>query len=157
MNTQDARRASADFIRSLDPDARRLWEMAGPHATDIDGLEAWAIRAAGDRPRVVVVQIMGARNENRAGWLTFAEIGPNDIEGTREAFRRLPEIERPAPGPGAPPAPFGELLEAALDLRAAVARFEDDPDLDAAKARADAAIDAMAEAGFRVVIAPAGG
>lgn len=55
---------------------------------------------------------------------------------------------------GKPPAPFGELLEAALDLRAGVVQFEDDPELDAAKVRADAAFDAVAEAGFSVVIAP---
>jgi len=52
------------------------------------------------------------------------------------------------------PAPFAELLESLLDLRAAVVPFEDDADLDAAKARVDAALDAVAEAGFPVVIGP---
>lgn len=98
MTRDEAREASAKFVRSLDPNARRLWEIKGPRDTDIYQLEAWSVQAEGDRPRVLVIEIMGARREERGGWIPLAEIGPNEIEGTRQAYLRLPEIERKAEG-----------------------------------------------------------
>lgn len=50
---------------------------------------------------------------------------------------------------------IAQLIEAALNLRAATIDYEDDADLDAAKEHIDDALGDMAEAGYEVRIGPA--
>lgn len=110
MNRTEARDQSAKFVRSLNPDARRLWEVPGPKNTDIWQMEAWNVVMPGDRPRVVVIQIFGARREEVSGWQALADVGPLEIDGTRKAFLGLGALER-----GALETIEPEVLEAVAD------------------------------------------
>lgn len=93
MNRTEAREGSAAFVRSLDPDARRIAENPGAKDSDVWQVETWALQMPGDRPRVIIVNIMGQRHPEHSGWMIFAEIGPNNIEGTRRAMLRLRGVE----------------------------------------------------------------
>lgn len=100
MTYEEAREASAAFVRSIDPNARRLWEMPGPKDTAIRQLESWELRTGANaegvnRVRVMIVQVFGDRQggDRGGGWAVLPEVGLNEIENTRQCLAALDALE----------------------------------------------------------------
>lgn len=94
MDLNTARESSAIFVRSIDAGARRLWETKGPKNTDIAIMEAWVVTPESQRTRILVIQHFGARNPKHSGWMVLAEVGPNEIKGTRRCVLALDALEK---------------------------------------------------------------
>jgi hypothetical protein len=104
MNYDEARNAAREFVRSLSDQApTKLWEVSGHRDTMVRAIQCWDVRVPGDRPRLVLVEVLDdRRGGGGSGWMVFPEIGPNEIEGTRACMLGLGAYEKaPAHHPSA--------------------------------------------------------